>query len=331
MSEGKVITVVVPLFEDSPLFRESLDSILKSDYPNFEVLVVDDSVNGIDAGGLASKVRVIRMEGGRGPAKARNIGALASRGDILVFIDYDVVIRCDTLSSLATAMDKENADGAIAIQSSEMRWKNFCSTYKNMFLHYSFIRLKERAPSFYTCCAMVKKSVFLPTGGFDERYLGPAIEDTDMGHKLAARGAKIIVENSVWVEHVKKYTLRELILLDFRRAASLIRLFLRRRCLVPNSSSTSVPISFIASGFFSIGMIISLILFIIFPVGHCAVLFFLFFAGVTLSNTGLIKDIWQSCGTARTVQTVVFLPVDLIVSVAGSFWGMIAFVFRKRY
>jgi cellulose synthase/poly-beta-1,6-N-acetylglucosamine synthase-like glycosyltransferase len=80
MSEEKVITVVVPLFEDSPLFRESLDSILKSDYPNFEVLVVDDSMNGIDAGGLASKVRVIRMEGGRGPAKARTFVACDGHG-----------------------------------------------------------------------------------------------------------------------------------------------------------------------------------------------------------------------------------------------------------
>lgn len=331
MPESELVSVIVPVARDCSVFRECLEAIVESDYPALEILVIDDSRDGLGIGDFPGAVRVIRAYGGRGPARARNIGAGASRGDIFVFIDSDVVIKKNTLSSLMSTMKIKNSDGVVAILSPVTRWKNFYSEYKNIFLRYSFERLKERLPSFYTCCAMLRKKAFLSAGGFDEKYLVPAIEDTDIGHRFARAGTRIVADVNGEVEHVKRYTMSELVQLDFSRASCLVRLFLRRRCYLPGSGSTSVPVGFIASGLFAIGMLASIILFLLHSSSLFATLFIAFYAAVIVLNVGFIMAIREYCGAMRALQSILFMPVDLIVSVAGSFWGAISFICGRRY
>lgn len=331
MIKREALSVIVPLYKDSTIFRESLESIVQSDYPFFEVLVVDDSIDGIDADSLPPVVKVIRTDGGVGPASGRNIGARESVNDILVFIDSDVVIKRNTLSRLVETMEREGPAGVVAIQSPVIRYSNFASVYKNVFLYYSFKRIAGQAPSFYTCCAMIRKRVFLCVGGFDERYRRPAIEDTDMGHKLAAAGAKIVVGAEIEVEHVKRYSLSGLVVLDFKRAAGLVRLFLRRSCLRLGSSSTSVPMGFIASGSLSIGIFLFFILFMVYPKSYYVALFLTCWLGLIACNRGLIGGGRRNYGLGYAVKSILFLPVDLLVSAVGSLWGVITFLGGKRY
>src|SRR5690606_12115715 len=83
------VSVVVCSRNGERTLRECLDGILALDYPDFEVILVDDGSTdrtaeiGRDAG-----VRVVSA-GGRGLGHARNVGLEAATGEIIAYIDDD--------------------------------------------------------------------------------------------------------------------------------------------------------------------------------------------------------------------------------------------------
>ena len=115
------LTVVVPYYEAPHELGLTLAGLGRQTYPRdlFEVIVVDDGSDpplelgaldaaGLDATGLDAagpnplNLRVIHQEDlGFGLARARNNGARAANGDILVFLDCDMVPEADWLASHA--------------------------------------------------------------------------------------------------------------------------------------------------------------------------------------------------------------------------------------
>ena len=95
-----IISIVVPTYNRNAHLAATLESILLSDSAGFkeiEVIVVDDG-SPVPVGpiletlrvGSAFSLRAIRQENA-GPAAARNTGFRASRGDIVLFVDDDII------------------------------------------------------------------------------------------------------------------------------------------------------------------------------------------------------------------------------------------------
>ncbi|WP_419922417.1 glycosyltransferase [Candidatus Poriferisodalis sp.] len=105
------VTVVVPYFEAPRELGLTLAGLQRQNYPSdlFEVIVVDDGSNppleleALDlVGSSPMNLRVIHQEDlGFGLARARNNGARAANGDILIFLDCDMVPEVDWLASHA--------------------------------------------------------------------------------------------------------------------------------------------------------------------------------------------------------------------------------------
>jgi glycosyltransferase involved in cell wall biosynthesis len=91
--------------------------ILASDYPNFELLIVDESDDGLTAAALApllqteSRLHYLPLQG-HGKAKALNYGWSHARGEYVVLTDDDCEMAPDCLSSLVAAF---GADGTLGI------------------------------------------------------------------------------------------------------------------------------------------------------------------------------------------------------------------------
>jgi glycosyltransferase involved in cell wall biosynthesis len=98
------ISVIIPTHNRKDLLRRCLAAATSQDYPDYEVIVVDDgSTDG--TGAMVRRefpqVRYIRQERNRGPAAARNRGIKVATGEIIAFTDDDCLLPLDFLSRLA--------------------------------------------------------------------------------------------------------------------------------------------------------------------------------------------------------------------------------------
>ena len=100
-----MISVIIPAYNDEECLKKGLTSVFNSDYKDFEVIVVNDASkdNSLDVA-KSFPCRIVDLKINKGIANARNQGADAAKGDILVFFDSDIVIEEDNIWRLS---DKE--------------------------------------------------------------------------------------------------------------------------------------------------------------------------------------------------------------------------------
>src|SRR5262249_19125603 len=139
-------------------------------------------------------LRVVPTSGRVGPAAARNLGARVADGEVVFFIDSDVMVRADTLSRLMDRYAQGDVDGLIGVQAADMRHRALVSQYKNLWMRWPYLRRTGNVPLFYTTAAAIRREVFLEAGGFDPGYGTPNVEDTAFGQKLARLGVRVQVQ-----------------------------------------------------------------------------------------------------------------------------------------
>ena len=85
------ISVIIPVYNRPTLLEQSLDSVFKQSYDNYEILVIDDGSTQpiVNLEKLDSRIRVIRHEQNKGAPAARNTGIQHARGELLAFLDSD--------------------------------------------------------------------------------------------------------------------------------------------------------------------------------------------------------------------------------------------------
>jgi glycosyltransferase involved in cell wall biosynthesis len=112
-----LVSVVVPLYNAEDLIESTLESIVSQDYPNLEIIVVNDASTD-DSAVIAARVlerssrpyRIIEHERNRGVSEARNAGMFAAKGDYIHFMDHDDLIDVNFISSLCAVAAEENSD-----------------------------------------------------------------------------------------------------------------------------------------------------------------------------------------------------------------------------
>ena len=110
-----LVSVVVAVFNGARHLGEALDSALEQDYPEVEVIVVDDgSTDATPEIVDRYPVRSIRQPNG-GQGAAKNRGVAAAHGDLIAFLDHDDVWFPAKLSQQVAALAaRPEAAGALA-------------------------------------------------------------------------------------------------------------------------------------------------------------------------------------------------------------------------
>ncbi len=229
------LSVIVPVRNGSKHLARCLEALGRSKYARFEVIVVDDcstdSTPQIAERYLARRFRTPRI---LGPGGARNLGAQYAGGEILVFVDSDVVMPPEGLSLIAEDFRRDPELAAVfGSYDDTPPWTTFVSQYKNLMHHYVHQASSESAATFWAGCGAVRKTAFEEFNGFDAAtYTVPSIEDIALGLEMVRRGRKIQLDKRLAVKHLKRWTIRNLLRADiFYRAIPWTRLILNTRHL----------------------------------------------------------------------------------------------------
>lgn len=201
------ISVIIPVYNGGEGFRRCLDSLRQSRrQPNEVIVVADGDTDGSCQVAEEYGAKVFRYESAGGPARARNQGAKLAQGDLLFFIDADVTVGRDTISSIEQAFQADiNLAALIGSYDDQPGADNFLSQYKNLFHHYTHQVSSEQASTFWGACGAIRAEAFRAVGGFDERYRKPCVEDIELGYRLKRAGYTIRLCKHIQVKHLKRW------------------------------------------------------------------------------------------------------------------------------
>src|SRR5215831_8875720 len=229
------ISIIVPVYNNVKDLRECLSALMGSNCPNSEIIVVDDGSRD-DTSIVAERTRVtlVRLAENSGVAAARNCGAKHARGEILFFVDADVVIAPGAVERVVKVFE-ENPDLSAVFGSydAQPRARNIVSQYRNLLHHFVHQNGNPEASTFWAGCGAVRRSAFQEIGGFDaKRFRYPSIEDIELGYRLRQAGYRIVLDKGLQGTHLKSWNLYTLIRTDIScRAMPWSRLILESKRL----------------------------------------------------------------------------------------------------
>lgn len=197
------ISVVVCSFNGASTIRETLEGLLKLDYPDFEVIVVNDGSKD-STSEIASKYpfKLINTEN-RGLSYARNTGMKAARGEIVAYIDDDACPDSHWLRFLALAFmeGKYAGVGGPNLSPSGDGWIADCIANAPGPCH---VLLSDRIAEHIPGCNMAfRRDALLAIGGFDPIFR-VAGDDVDLCWRLHELGGVIGFSHAAVVWHRRR-------------------------------------------------------------------------------------------------------------------------------
>lgn len=226
-----MISIVIPTYNSSRFMPGLLASIFKQAVDNMEVIIVDDCSKD-DTVEIAKgyPVTVIEMEKNGGPAKARNRGVNEAKGDIIFFLDSDVIVLDGTVREVKDYFENNpSANCVIGVCATEPLNKGFVPTYMAMFEYIHLVSVRDGKVSvFAPRCGAIKKELFLRVGGYDESYKGADVEDFELARRIS-REDSIFLDPKILVRHQFVNNFSEAVRNYFKRAVMWIHLFLKDR------------------------------------------------------------------------------------------------------
>jgi GT2 family glycosyltransferase len=202
------ISVVVCTYNGSRTLRECLAGISRLEYPDFEVIVVDDGSTDATPGiARESGFRVIN-EGHRGLSGARNLGLRAATGEIVAYIDDDAYPDPHWLSYLACAFRESSHAGIGGPNLPPPGDGPIAAAISNAPGNPVHVLLSDDEAEHIPGCNMAfRRSKLLAIGGFDERF-HRAGDDVDICWRLRDQGWTLGYAPAAMVWHHRRGSVR---------------------------------------------------------------------------------------------------------------------------
>lgn len=174
------------------------------------------------------ELHVVRT--GVGPAAARNAGALLASREVLVFVDSDVAIHADAFDRIRAAFADPELDALFGSYDDAPAAGQLVSRFRNLLHHHVHQQAPGPAETFWSGLGAIRRRTFSAVDGFDTELCPHAMEDVELGMRLHARGARIVLDPELLGTHLKRWTLWEMMRTDVtRRGMPWVRILLRRR------------------------------------------------------------------------------------------------------
>jgi glycosyltransferase involved in cell wall biosynthesis len=211
MSPASFVSVVVPTYNRAASLRRLLDALAHQTYPAhaFEVIVVDDgstdgTTNRLGDWSFPFTLRVLQQDHG-GPAQARNLGACHATGDLIVFVDDDVIPAPELLDEHVRSHQLGSDLIVVGPMSPPRAWRRpaWVRWEEDMLQVQYRDMLAGRYPctprQFYTANVSLARARFLEAGGFDPAF--KRAEDVELAYRLRDVGMRFVFNPRADVRH----------------------------------------------------------------------------------------------------------------------------------
>ena len=124
------ISVIIPVKNGGAVFEECLAALRASQSARYEIIVLDDCSTD-DSKAIASNYscHLVELPCSFGPSTARNRGAQMAKGEILFFIDADIIVRPDTIQKVSDIFQDKDVVAITGVLSEDIRYGNFVSRF----------------------------------------------------------------------------------------------------------------------------------------------------------------------------------------------------------
>jgi len=169
-------SIIIPVKEINDYIRETVPHILKLDFPAWELIILPNEF--CENEWLCDKIRIL-PSGRVGPAAKRDLGAMESKGEILVFLDDDSFPSSNYLSVANDYLDDEEVVAlggpGITPQNDSFWQKVSGAVFVSRFSggapeRYLSIGVEKQVYDWPSVNLIVKKSDFIRIGGFNTEY-----------------------------------------------------------------------------------------------------------------------------------------------------------------
>jgi glycosyltransferase involved in cell wall biosynthesis len=195
------LSVVIPTYNRLPILRQCLQALerqrLEAPLAGYEVVVVDDGstdatvawLEQAAAAGELPHLRLIRQEHG-GPAQGRNRGVEAAGGDVIVFIDSDLVVGPDFLLSHARALEQDWRRSGNRLSFTYGAVINTADFHNPTGERH---KLRDLSWAYFaTGNVAIERSLLERAGLFDTAFRLYGWEDLELGERLRALGVRLV-------------------------------------------------------------------------------------------------------------------------------------------
>ena len=188
---GKLISIVIPTFNEQKTIGECLKSLKNQTYKPIEITVVDDGSSDSTRNIVEDSQNIkLLTQGHKGPGQARNLGAANAKGEILVFVDADMTLDKNFIRDLVKPIVEGKTIGTFSknemVKNKDNIWSNCWNINKNLPKDRMIPKdYPNEAPVFRA----ILKSEFKKVGGFDET--GEYTDDWSLSKKLGKKSTAV--------------------------------------------------------------------------------------------------------------------------------------------
>ena len=218
ISQLPLVSIVIPVYGQHPTTFACLKSIAaEPPRASFEVIIMDDASPEPADVALASVqgARIIRNATNLGFIGNVNAGAEAARGEWLIILNNDTLLRPNALNALLDTFTQHanvglvgakllNADGTVQ-EAGGIVWKdgsawNWGRGQNREDPRFNFVRDADYCSG---AALAIRRDLFLEMGGFDTHYAPAYYEDTDLAFRIRARGLRVLYQPAAEVFHLE--------------------------------------------------------------------------------------------------------------------------------
>jgi GT2 family glycosyltransferase len=222
IDERPDVEIIVPT-GGNPLLEQALESVLKSTYPNFRIMVVDNSkrdrVRGL-VKKFESSSRHVELLDCRGLpfnfSRLCNRAAHTSKAPYLLFLNDDTTVitpgwieamlehglrlEVGAVGALLLFPDDRIQHAGVLMGVYELAGHSFRMLDSGQSHYFHLPEVVRNCAAVTGACMLVRSSTFWEVGGFEEQHLPTAFQDVDLCLKMHQKGYRII-----YTPHAKLY------------------------------------------------------------------------------------------------------------------------------